>query len=207
MIYSEAHNFILFKNYKVGGTSLEVELSQVLYDSAVVTPIYPNNVLHKPRNVGLFYNHIPYVEIESILGEKTLAETESVVFVRNPFNVVLSHMYMSFSWSGIKEPTVYDVDRYFDNSCKLSRLTGLKSRAIYTKNNNIMAKYLYKYEDGLDQINPILNKVGIGSINISANEKAYRPKNVKPTDVFLDKHIDIISEDWAWELDKFEYHI
>jgi hypothetical protein len=207
MIYSKKHNFILFKNYKVGGTSLEVELSQALDESAVITPIAPPNILHKPRNVGLFYNHISYSEAEKILGEDVLSNAESAVFVRNPFDSVLSHMYMSLIWGGVEDPSQLDVDKYFNNEGTLARLTGLKSRSIYTKNESIATKHVYRYEDGLDQINILLEKVGIGSISIAAYEKAYKPKHIKPRDVFSQKHIDIISQDWSWEIDKFGYQI
>jgi hypothetical protein len=207
MIYSAKHNFLLLKNYKVGGTSLEVELSQVLDQSAVITPIYPDNILHTPRNYDQFYNHIPYSKIEDILGKDVLDKTESVVFIRNPFDTVLSHMYMSFSWSGIENPSKLDIDKYFNNETKLNKITGAMSRGIYTKEGIIMAKTIYRYEDGLEQINKTLNDVGIGSIDINAKEKAYKPKDLKPLDVFSSDHIDSIREDWSWEIEKFDYSV
>jgi hypothetical protein len=207
MIYSQKHNFLLLKNYKVGGTSLEVDLSQVLDDSAIVTPIYPANKLHIPRNFDNFYNHIPYIKIEKILGKDVLDKTESVVFIRNPFDIVLSHMYMSFSWSGIINPDKSDVDKYFNNKTKLNKITGFMSRNIYTINNIVMAKTVYKYEDGLEQINKTLEKVGIGSVSINSKEKMYKPKEVKPLDVFESRHIDIIYRDWSWEIDQFDYKL
>jgi hypothetical protein len=205
MIYSAEHNFLLLKNYKVGSTSLEVELSQVLDESAIVTPIYPENLLHKPRNFNNFHNHITYIEIENLLGKEALDKTESVVFVRNPFDVVLSHMYMSFSWSGIDSPSVSDVDKYFSNKTILNKIPSHKSRHIYTKDGAVMAKNVYKYENGLDQINKTLNDVGIDSIIINAKEKMYKPKDIKPVDIFKPRHIEEIYEDWSWEINKFDY--
>lgn len=205
MIYSAKHNFLLLKNYKVGGTSLEVELSQVLDESAIVTPIYPQNQLHRPRNFGEFYNHIPYNRVEELLGKDVLDKTESVVFIRNPFDVVLSHMYMSFAWDDIVIPTEKNVEDYFQNNGKLKKITGSVSRKIYTKDNEIMAKTIYKYEDGLDQINQSLKKVGIDPILINAKEKMYKPKEIKPADIFKSRHIDMIAKDWAWEINQFDY--
>jgi len=207
MIYSQKHNFLLLKNYKVGGTSLEVELSQVLDDSAVVTPIYPANKLHNPRNFGNFYNHITYSEIENLLDKNILNNTETVVFVRNPFDVVLSHMYMSFAWDNIINPTEKDIDNYFNNDGKLNKITGAMSRKIYTKDNKIMAKTIYKYEDGLEQINKTLKSVNIDLISINSKEKMYKPQNIKPIDIFNLKHLNIISEDWSWEINQFDYDI
>ena len=207
MIYSSKHNFLLLKNYKVGGTSLEIELSKVLDDSAIVTPIYPDSSLHKPRNFYKFYNHIPYIEIEKELGKDVLDKTQSVVFVRNPFDIVLSHMYMSFLWSGIINPVKSDVDKYFNNQTKLNRINGSISRKVYTIDNIIMAKTVYKYEDGLEQINKTLEDVGIGSIKINAKEKMYKPKEIKPLDIFGASHIDTIYKDWSWEIDQFDYDL
>jgi hypothetical protein len=207
MIYSKSNNFIFLKNYKVASTSLEVELSRVLDEYAVVTPITPENILHKPRNVGLFYNHMPYVEIEKIIGKDILSNTESVVFVRNPFDVVLSHMYMSFNWGGVENPSEKDVDNYFNNKGWFVRINGALSRATYTKDSKIMAKHVYKYEDGLDQINHVLSKVNIDNINIQAKEKMYRPKNIKAVDVFNKNQINIIQKDWDWEFKNFGYSL
>lgn len=207
MIYSAKHNFLLLKNYKVGGTSLEIELSQVLDESAIVTPIYPKSSLHKPRNFSKFYNHISYIEIEKELGKNVLDKTQSVVFIRNPFDVVLSHMYMSFSWSGIINPTKSDVDKYFNNQTKLNRITGSMSRKVYTTDNIVMAKTIYRYEDGLEQINKTLEDVGIGLIKINAKEKIYKPKEIKPLDIFGSIHIDTIYNDWSWEIDQFDYNV
>jgi hypothetical protein len=205
MIYSNKHNFLLLKNYKVGGTSLEVELSQILEESAIVTPIDPPNELHKPRNFDKFYNHISYKNIEDIIGKDVLDKSRSVVFVRNPFDVVLSHMYMSFYWSGIKNPKRSDVSDYFENKTNLNKITSLMSRSTYAKDNVIMAKTVYKYEDGLEQINETLEKVGIDKISIKAKEKKYKPKDIRPLDVFTSDQIKSIREDWAWEIDKFGY--
>jgi hypothetical protein len=68
-----------------------------------------------------------------------------------------------------------------------------------------MAKHVYKYEDGLDQINKVLYDVGIDKIAINAKEKVYRPKHIKPTDIFEPRHIEEIYKDWSWEIDKFDY--
>ena len=38
MIYSPDHKFLLLKNHKVGGTSLEVPVSMIVPENAIVTP-------------------------------------------------------------------------------------------------------------------------------------------------------------------------
>jgi len=75
MILSKDNNFLLLKNQKVGGTSLEISLSMVVPANSIVTPktsddpawaikdekIYDGYI---PRNYNGFYNHMSYSEIK-----------------------------------------------------------------------------------------------------------------------------------------------
>jgi hypothetical protein len=67
-IISFSHNFIFVKTRKTAGTSLEVHLAQQCADDDIISPIYPETSVHKPRNyiqqTGLitFYNHMAATE-------------------------------------------------------------------------------------------------------------------------------------------------
>ncbi len=50
MIVSHEHRFIFIKTRKTAGTSIEVALSQIAGDDAIVTPIDPPEPQHDPRN-------------------------------------------------------------------------------------------------------------------------------------------------------------
>src|ERR1700686_1801692 len=54
MIVSHEHRFIFIKTRKTAGTSIEVALSQIAGDDAIVTPIDPPERQHDPRN---YRNH------------------------------------------------------------------------------------------------------------------------------------------------------
>jgi len=54
MIVSHKHRFIFIKTRKTAGTSIEVALSQIAGDDAIVTPIDPPEPQHAPRN---YRNH------------------------------------------------------------------------------------------------------------------------------------------------------
>lgn len=50
MIVSHKHRFIFLKTRKAAGTSIEVALSQIAGDDAIVTPVHPPEEGHHPRN-------------------------------------------------------------------------------------------------------------------------------------------------------------
>ncbi len=206
MILSPKHNFLLIKNYKVGGTSLEIELSETINDpEAIITKIYPDNVNHKPRNYDGFYNHMSYLELSKKLGLDYLNTINSAVFVRNPFDIVLSHLYMSAKWSGVREVTDRVIDDYFAGQLILKRLTGKKSRSLYTIEGQLATKHVLRYEDGLDSINPLLIACGISPIKGVYREKTYKSAEIKASNTFNQRHVDIINEDWEWEFKTFNY--
>jgi hypothetical protein len=50
MIVSHEHRFIFIKTRKTAGTSIEVALSQIAGEDAIVTPVKPEEPGHNPRN-------------------------------------------------------------------------------------------------------------------------------------------------------------
>ncbi len=61
MIVSHEHEFIFMKTTKTAGTSVEVFLSRIAGDDAIVTPLEPFESGHEPRNYRgpRIYNPIP----------------------------------------------------------------------------------------------------------------------------------------------------
>ena len=208
MILSPKHNLLLIKNYKVGGTSLEVELSQIINDdNAVVTKIQPTNKDHMPKNFIGYYNHMSYLEVARKLGFDYINGLDSVVFVRNPFDVVLSHFYMAVNWSKINLITEDIVEKYFNDELILEKMSGIRSRGIYSIDNVVAVNNVFKYEDGIEPFNSLLTKIGLQPIKWKYSEKQYKPKDITPLNIFKEKHLDIIRSDWSWEFETFDYPI
>jgi hypothetical protein len=59
MIVSHEHRFIFVKTHKTAGTSIEVALSSIAGDDAIVTPIQPPEPGHDPRNWRGLFNPLP----------------------------------------------------------------------------------------------------------------------------------------------------
>jgi hypothetical protein len=202
MIYSPEYNFLMIKNIKVGGTSVEVELSKIFSNNSIVTPIDPPNITHMPRNCDGFYNHMPYSEIKDKID---LSNTSIYTIIRNPYDIILSDFFYRLKLKNIdisslnkKDIDTYTLD-YF--------LSPMKStKYLYTENNKILLNDFLFYEKDLEkELNRILSKHNIGNINLNTFEKKYKPKDIKFFDVFSKKQINIINDLWEWEFEYFGY--
>lgn len=205
MIYSPQHKFLLLKNFKVGGTSLEIDLEKVLPADAIVTtqhPSMPDGYVPRNYKEHGFDGHTSFNIFEYRLPEAAKNLT-SVVFVRNPFDTVLSHFFMMLKFynANVEEYKNY-VNGYFNGTISMGMLKSTKN--IYASGGKVQASFVLRYEDGIEnQINPILTQVGIPNISVTAKEKAWRPTHLTPKDVFNDTQLNAIKKEWAWEIKNF----
>jgi hypothetical protein len=204
MIYSEEKNFLLLRNLKVGSSSMEVELSKVLPENTIVTPIVidpPAN--HKPRNYDGFHGHMGVDEVINIIGEEKYNSLETAIFVRNPYHQVLSHFFMTIKVSGIQDWSLH-IDNYFNDRLSIPWLTS--TRDIYMIGDDIRVKNILFYEKGIEkELNKVLKKINMPYLKINAWEKKFNKDDLKYKDVFSDKHIKIINDSWWWEFENLGY--
>jgi hypothetical protein len=193
----------MLKNIKVGGTSLEVELSKILPQNSIVTKIYPQNSNHVPRNFDGFYNHIPYLEIKNKID---ISSAKCYVFIRNPYSIVLSNFFHNYNmnneWINLSdEEKQYAIIYYFKNDMLKS------TKNIYTdKFNNILVDKVLIYEKGIEsEINSILPLHNIDCIKINTFEKQFKPKNIDYISFFSKSQMEQIYEEWKWEFEAFGY--
>jgi len=211
VLYSPDHKFLLIKNMKVGSTSLEVELSKVLPNNAIVTTINPPNMSHQPRNYDGFKNHESF---SSILSKIDLSDVTSYIFVRNPYDCVLSDFFfrpeikkLSSQWDSIrKSERIKMVDKYFKG--KLMHGPFMRStKNLYSDGKNILVDHLLRYENGIEsEINKFLPIHGLPRITINTFEKAHRPKHITYNDIFTNNQREQIQEEWFWEFDNLGYN-
>lgn len=208
MIYSPDHKFLMLKNMKVASTSLEVELSKVLPDNAIVTEITPSNSEHVPRNYEGFFHHMPYSMIEKSID---LSDVKSYIFVRHPYSIQLSMLFYrlkqrNIDWETLNEKEKDDLLDIFFLQKNVDFEMQNSTKYIYTKNNAIVVNDILKYENGIEnEINPILSRHNIKNINMNVFEKNYRPKKYTVYNVFKEKHLEKIYKEWKWEFDQFGY--
>ena len=121
MIISKRKKFIFLKTRKTAGTTIEIELSQLLEDDAIVTPFGRPEKGHVPRNYrGLwnpmselldcavpirktigdllrlrrFYNHMPAALVRHRIGKKFWNEAFKVCVERDFVEKTVSHINM-----------------------------------------------------------------------------------------------------------------
>jgi hypothetical protein len=209
MIFCREHNFLFIKNMKVGSTSIEVELSKILPDSAIITKINPPNKDHQPRNFENFRNHASWKEVSESID---LSNVMSYTIVRHPYEIVLSDFFFrpeirKTPWHSIsKIEKERLVDYYFNGQFMHGSFIKSKKH-LYTVDEKIVVSDILRYELGLeDEINRILPKHGLKNIKINTFEKAYRPKNVTYNEIFSRAQLDMISEEWSWEFMNLGYN-
>jgi len=92
MIISWAYRFVFIKTIKTAGSSIEVALSQQCEDSAVVTPLYPPEPAHRPRNfasLGL-EPHTAAATIRTRIGSQSWERLTKITVERNPWDRMVS---------------------------------------------------------------------------------------------------------------------
>lgn len=210
MIYSYDHDFLMIKNRKVGSSSTEVELSKVLPENSIVTPVLPYVEGHIARNHIGFYNHMGYSEISKKID---LSKTISAVFVRNPYRSVMSHIFYQINslslmdeFMSSKENRSNIVKMYFNDEVRMPWLKSSKN--LYTTDGNIDVTHVLKYEEGLAAgLNPVLESLGIPTLSFNTREKSHSPSGIEYQDIFTSDQMEMITDEWLWEFNNLGYQI
>lgn len=207
MIFYPQRNLLILKNFKVGGTSLEADLEKVLPSNCIVTEPEPSHIKVKgfaARNYKEygFTSHASFNDFKQKLPDVAKKVT-SVVFVRNPFDVVLSHFFMLLKINKIKQEDYKEyLNIYFSEDKQLPMLKSTKN--IYSNNGKIQVSYVFKYENGIEkQINSVLSMVKAPNVILTSKEKDWKPKNLSAKEVFNKEQLGLIEKEWAWEIKNF----
>jgi len=172
-VISFNHNFIFIKTRKTAGTSLEVHLSQECSENDIVTPIYPENPTHRPRNYKaqngaiIFYNHMPAIEIRARCSD-TFQQSYKFCFERHPVDKCLSHFAMM-----LNSPFHYEERNPTSWEEYLERGQFPIDTALYTdEEGKLLVDELYKYEKLADALFDIATKTSIASRSLNIREKS-----------------------------------
>ena len=208
MILNKENNFLLLKNFEVGGDYIESVLSNSMPDSTIVTPMINSTYYYEPRNYheNGFTEYMTYYEINK---RYSLADCNAYIVVRNPYHTVLSNFFYSIkaigaleNWGKKKEEEKQElIDGYFNTDFFIN-----STKELYIHDNMIMVEDVIIYEDGIEeQMNEILTKHNLPNVQLKEIEDLHVPKNLKFWDIFSKDQINQITESWKWEFDNFGY--
>ena len=98
MLLSHKYKFIFIKTKKTAGTSLEIELSKLMSQKDIVTPIKPAHPEHIPRNYiyngRKLFNHIMISDLKKIFPEYMFKNYFKFCVEREPVDKCLSDFFM-----------------------------------------------------------------------------------------------------------------
>jgi len=192
MLISHRYQFIFIKTRKTAGTSIELDLSQVMSCDDIATPIFPKEENHIPRNYKFgeieFYNHIGARQVRDVIGSQVFESYFKFCVEREPVEKCISHYYMlnnspahnpfgkPISWSEYVELRDFpvDTDKYTDGQ------------------GNLIVDKIVRYEKLNDELSDIFKRLGIPCDSIRSFAKSkYRKVGQKPSDLSL-SHCSII---------------
>lgn len=230
MIVSHQHRFIFVKTRKTAGTSVEVALSKLAGDDAIVTPVEPPEAGHRPRNWEGLFNPVPelvehYVRREPSLERWSPRATLSNMRRRRrfanhlPASVIRARLgpkiwddYFTFCFE--RNPWDKVVSWYFyvtRNNPQRPPFeewivrSGLPSDwGIYTLGGEVAVDFAGQYERLDHDLAHALNQVGITDVPELPRAKGqHRPANPRaPISPSVDRRI---REVFAREIDHFGY--
>jgi hypothetical protein len=176
MIVSHKHKFIFIKTVKTAGTSIEVDLNQVLGENDIATPIYPPVGGHKAQNYviknKLFgttecRNHMTAREVRKVVGKSIWDNYFKFCVEREPVSKVISHYSML-----VKSPyhNKNTKDLSFDEYMNRARFP-IDTPKYTDKNGLLIVDKILKYEDLDKEFTAVASHLGF-NIELTTKAKA-----------------------------------
>lgn len=160
MIVSHRHRFIFLKTRKTAGTSIEVALSQLAGEDAIVTPVHPAEPGHTPRNYESvadaegepFLPHMRSQSLRSRLGQEVWNGYFKFCFERNPWDKVVS----IYRWRNrrLADPPPFDAWLFSDPRV-------FSDWPIYSIDGECAVDAVGRYETLTADLDAFLERVGI----------------------------------------------
>jgi hypothetical protein len=179
MIVSHKHKFIFIKTVKTAGTSIEVDLNQVLGENDIATPIYPAVGEHKAQNYVVknkFFetieckNHMTAREVRKVVGNPIWDNYFKFCVEREPVSKVISHYSML-----VKSPhhNKNTKDLSFDEYMNRGKFPIDTPK--YTDNNGLLiVDRILKYEELDKELTAVASHLGFNIVLTTKAKSGFR---------------------------------
>lgn len=231
MIISHKYKFIFLKTRKTAGTSVEISLSRFCGENDIITPIlpqdevirkqlgvFPKNYLYnrplelkeyqlpdfrqllfkfkQPQLTTKFYNHISAQDVKKAIGKKIWDNYFKFCFVRNPWDRAISWYYWNMADQG-KIKSLDETLRYDDP---------YPNWDVYTIDNQVAVDYVGKYENLMEDLCYVCNKLEIPFDQWLPKTKGKIRKDKRHySEILTVEQADFISKRDKKEIELFSY--
>lgn len=198
LIISLKHRFIFIKGVKVGGTSIETHLSNVLEEDAVIAKV-PGDLFpsHKHRNylspdgTAQFIDHMSATAVRSVIGTWLYERLYKFGVIRNPFEKIIS----LFAMHHFDNPS-YTLDKAIAE-CE-------SEKTLLCDGDSMIVHRAIFYESLNAQLKEVLDQLGVPfSGNLTYNERSESRQKLKN----LEFHLSPIQIQEILEKFKFEFDL
>ncbi len=179
-IVSFQHNFIFFKTTKTAGTSIEVDLSKIAGDDAVVTPIVPPEPGHLPRNYrdpdgeDLFSNHMRAALVRKQLGPKVFDSMFKFCVEREPIQKCISQFHMLRNSPLHSKNGAFDLS--WDDYVRVGKFP-LDTGKYSIKKQKVVDRIL-RYDQLPGALETLMTELGVADFKLTARAKSSYSNNV-----------------------------
>ena len=179
MLLSHKYKFIFIKTKKTAGTSIEIELSKIMSDDDIVTPIKPSFPDHKPRNYiykgNKLFNHIMISDLKKIIPTNIYDSYYKFCVEREPVQKCISDYFM------LKNSTYHNKDQlhlewqdYLNNG-----VFPIDTKKYTDLDNKLSVDQILKYENLNEEMSALSKKLGFKLDKINARAKSGFRENLE----------------------------
>jgi len=220
MLVSHRKKFIYTKTVKTASTSVEVYFEKYCMKEGEWSFIHSRNEYvsesgiiglrgsaedqkQKPRR---FYNHMPASAIKELIGENLWNDYFKFCVIRNPFEKVISGFFHFVINRSFEEPAV--MIKKFRSWVEKDKGNAVKDRHIYMIDKKICMDFFIRHEKLSEGVGTVCHKLDIpfdpGLIPTLKNR--YKQADIRIEDYYDNKCISIITKNYAFEFDYFNYN-
>lgn len=204
-IISFTHNFIFLKNVKTAGTSIEVDLSPLAGEDAVVTPIIPPENGHQPRNFTdpqngtmLFRNHMSAQDIRRLIGPERFNAMYRFCVERDPIDKAISQFHM------LRNSPVHNADQSYQKDFETFCQDGDFPVDLWRYSERIdgthrlLVNRVLRYDRLAQELSDVMTNLGLTTFKLQARAKSsYARKTLIRRDEVTATQRQIILEAYA----------
>mgnify|MGYP001177739104 CR=1 FL=1 len=180
MLIIHTYKFIFIKTKKTAGTSIEIELSKIMSEDDIVTPIKPSHPDHKPRNYiykgHKLFNHITLSDLKKIFPKEIINNYFKFCVEREPVDKCISDFSM------YKNSEYHNKDNITWDSYIRNGNFPIDTNKYTDEKNQLCVDKIFKFEKLNEELIKTTKLLGINFNGLNIRAKSGFRENIKITE-------------------------